>query len=389
MNSGFSTIRPSQHLTEANPLGWKRRIAAESVRSARQGMRSSPPHDANQGARDDAVNLVTLLFKNILQDDRISPQMRLLFARLHVVIMRAALAEPRAFATDVHPARALVALMVSSVMGLEGDQVAKLDLEAAITQVVLFIEQASPAGQAVFEQMHRDFQKFLASVPTSEYTRPQAMTSDMDTLPMPLREDRAAFATEYASWIKDTLKGLSVRPEVLSFLGTVWVDVLAMTAFYRGRHHAETIAFKKAVIDLIWLSGAKTTRRSRSRVIGEVQTLLQQLRTGMTLIGLSFDEQKVHLDAISSSMVDAFLAVGKHSGTPPPPQTTPTARMCSVHEYDLRGLDVSEHQSESVWSLFEDVEDKALGGAASTPVPSRLGPPSALMPDISFVWSHK
>ncbi len=330
------------------------------------------------------MDLAVHLFQTVLQKDRLSSSVRLLFARLQVLVMREAIANPRGFTDDIHPARTLVALMDSCTVGIEGAMVSGADLENEIERVVLFIEQSNPVGRAVFEQAYLDFQSFLSGFRTPHASPPDKSGAVFK------KEQREAYAIEYTLLIRDMLKGLTIDSKVKDFLFSVWADVLALAALSHGPHHANTMALQKVVNDLIWNSGAKTTRRSRSRVINDVSLLLKQLHAGMTLLGLSVDQQKIHIDSISPPMVDAFMSPGASpkSDTPipptpvskPPVQTHTVPGTCAVHDLDTNGLEVTEQveSSVSVWSLFDEVTDKPANTPSDTEKP--------LLPNAKFVW---
>ncbi len=307
---------------------------------------------------DSAVDLVTHLFHGILYEKRLSATVRLLFLRLQVAVMREVIADPCGFTVNIHPARTLVALMNSCAMGFDGAMVSGTDLENEIERVMQFLEQSFPAGRLVFEQACLIFQKFLSGFQMPIQSQPDDLIASLQ------KERREAYVL-----IHDMLQGLSVHSEVKNFLFSVWSDVLALTKIYHGPDHANTLAMQNVVNGLIWTSGAKKTRRSRARVISDVSLLLKQMRTGMTLIGLSLDQQKHYIDAISPSMIDAFLSVCTHSPSDKVNPSKPVAldmpvksqpqAAYMVNDPGVNGLMVTEidEPSDTDWAMFEKSMD--------------------------------
>jgi hypothetical protein len=173
------------------------------------------------------------------------------------------------------------------------------------------------------------------------------------------------FSEQYTALINDAVKNLPVPAEVSTFLLDVWVDVLASSAMRYGPDHINTLALKKTVMDLVWVSEAKRTRRSRSRTVKETPQLMDRIRDGMRLIGLTLDQQAAHVEKISGPLLDAFLAIeARRSPVSPSVHDRPLLDSDRApatkddHTHLLLGtpdLVVTEKQSDSVWSLFEDV----------------------------------
>ena len=65
---------------------------------------------------------------------------------------------------------------------------------------------------------------------------------------------------------------------------------------------------KKSATDLVWAASAKPNRSDRARVIQKLPQLVQGLRSGMTLLGVSPAEQEDHIKTVSETLADAFLS---------------------------------------------------------------------------------
>lgn len=306
---------------------------------------------------NNAIELVAEFFQTTLQTNHLSTSTRLIFARLQIPVLREAIATPQAFVARSHPAMALIAHMGSCAAGFESDIIPGEKLEKVINETVLFIEQSPHRGAALFELAHQKFNELLPGTGVND--------DAADTVvPEGHHEKRHKTSIVYhTNLIHSMLKGLTVRPEISSFLFNVWAEVLTEATGFHG-HHQETQALTKVVTDLIWASGAKKSRRSRSRTIKEVPKLLQKIRSGMNLLGLPAQTQDTHIQAISAPLIDAFLSAGPRTAPMPasaqnmpepageqPPQVV---HANAFHEKDMPAVEVTESQTDSVWRLFED-----------------------------------
>ena len=241
------------------------------------------------------------------------------------------------------------------------------------TLVTLLLGEEPVTDTGIFNQHHQFSASHLAldnpalAVSQAKIQNPQR-DQPVQSPPEILHSTFQKMQGQAYALIHDMLQGLSVHGEVRDFLLSIWSNVLALTMMHYGPHHANTLAMQKAANELLWISGAKTTRRKRFRVINDVKLLLQQLRAGMTLIGLSIEQQQSYIDVISTSMVDAFLS-GSGNSKPDksiPPQTlgkpaeshnpSPSPSPSLVLHHDVKGLNVTEMDDppDSVWRMFDE-----------------------------------
>ena len=242
------------------------------------------------------------MFQSILQEERIPPGIRVWFARLQMPVLRVALEEPDFFGTLDHPARQLIDRMGSCVMGFDASGIRGGSLEGEIKRVVQVIEQYPETGKRVYQLVYDEFLKFLAKFLTEKSSTQKVVSVAQ------LVEQKETLTIQYTIEMRNMLKDMPVRDEIREFLFKVWAEVLAMAAVRRGPQHAETLELKKLTTDLVWAAGAKPSRSDRARVIADLPKLLQRLREGMTLLGLSPSQQEAHLKTVSDTLADAFLS---------------------------------------------------------------------------------
>ena len=256
---------------------------------------------ASTSSEKATIEIVALMFQSILAEDRIPAVIRVWFARLQMPVLRVAISEPEFFESLQHPARRLIDRMGSCVLGFDVT-VAGGVLEAEIKRVVQVIEQYPETGRRVFQLVYDEFDKFLSRF-LSEHGSAARVVSVAQQV-----EQKETMTIQYTIEMRNMLNDMSVRDEIREFLFKVWAEVLAIAAMKNGPQHEETLTLKRAAVDLVWAASAKPNRNDRARVIADLPKLLQLLRLGMSMLGLTVADQDGHLKIISDTLADAFMS---------------------------------------------------------------------------------
>lgn len=248
------------------------------------------------------IEVVALMFQSILAEDRIPSAVRVWFARLQVPVLRVALAEPEFFSNLDHPARQLIDRMGACVMGFDSTAINGSALEAEIRRVVQVIEQYPETGRRVFQLVYEEFERFL-----SKFLTEKQATSRLVSVAQQV-EQRETLAIQYTIELRTMLRDMPVRDEIREFLFKTWAEVLALSAVRDGAQHADTAMFKQTAADLVWAASAKPHRTDRAQVIQQLPGLLQRLRQGLTLIGVTGTEQDARIKVLTDTLAEAFLS---------------------------------------------------------------------------------
>ena len=256
---------------------------------------------ATEDSEKATIEIVALMFQSILAEDRIPPVIRVWFARLQIPVLRVALSETEFFGSLQHPARRLIDRLGSCVLGFNVT-VSGGAMESEVRRIVQVIEQYPETGRRVFQIVYDEFEKFL-----SKFLSEQTSTARIVTLAQQV-EQKETMAIQYTIEMRNMLNDMPVREGIREFLFKVWAEVLAIAAMKNGPQHQETITFKRAAADLVWAASAKPNREDRARVIADLPKLLQLLRTGMSMLGLTPTTQDEHLKVISDTLADAFMS---------------------------------------------------------------------------------
>lgn len=271
------------------------------------------------------IEMVALMFQAILAEDRIPSAIRVWFARLQMPVLRLALSDSDFFGSINHPARQLIDRMGSCVLGFDNSGISDAALETEIKRIVQVIEQYPETGKRVFQIVYDEFQKFLGKYLTGKEATQKVVSVAQQV------EQKETLTIQYTIELRNLLKDIPVRDEIRTFLFKVWAEVLSVSAVRKGPKDPETVALKKAAADLVWSASAKPNRADRARVIQDLPQLLQRLRAGMSLLGLSQGDQDAHIKIVSDTMADAFMS--KTQAIPPAQIEALTQRLANLEDF--------------------------------------------------------
>ncbi|ABM59790.1 DUF1631 domain-containing protein [Verminephrobacter eiseniae] len=255
---------------------------------------------AETPAEKATIEVVALMFQSILSEERIPVAVRIWFARLQVPVLRVALAEPDFFSNLDHPARKLIDRMGACAMGFNSTAIDGSALEAQVRRAVQMIEQYPETGSRVFQLVLDEFEKFLAKFLTEKQTTARLVTVAQQV------EQKEALTIRYTIELRAMLRDMPVRDELRDFLFKVWAEVLALSALRDGPQHMDTITLKRTAADLVWSASAKPHRKDRTLVIQSLPSLLQRLRQGLALLGVTGPQQDAQIKVLTNTLADAF-----------------------------------------------------------------------------------
>ena len=248
------------------------------------------------------IEIVALMFQSILQDERVPPSIRVWFARLQIPVLRVALEDPDFLSTTDHPVRQLIDRMGSCVLGFDASGIQGGPLEAEVRRVVQVVEQYSDTGSQVYELVLEEFQAFLAKHLTDTDS-----TRELVSVAQQL-EQKETLAVQYTIELRHLFDEVPAPEEIRGFLFRVWVEVLALATVRLGPQHEQTLALRKVAGDLVAMSSAKPGRVERVQAIRDLPALLERLRQGMALLGLTAQQQDIHIKTVNDTLAQAFLS---------------------------------------------------------------------------------
>jgi hypothetical protein len=281
--------------------------ALEEIGARQQAFKQVLKQAADSPAERATIEIVAMMFQNILTEERIPATVRVWFARLQMPVLRVAVSEPEFFAETDHPARRLIDRMGACVMGFNAQSGASDGgndtLEREIKRVVQVVEAYPDTGRRVFATVLTEFEKFL-----DHYFEKENQASKRGVSLAQQVEQRETLAIQYTIELRKMLSEVPVQDGVREFLFHVWADVLAVTAVRSGPQSDVTKVMKRAAADLIWSASAKSSREDRADVIRRLPPLLKTLRDGMGHAGLAIAKQDEHVRSLNNALAAAFTA---------------------------------------------------------------------------------
>lgn len=256
---------------------------------------------ASSSSEKATIEIVALMFQSILAEDRISAVIRVWFARLQIPVLRVAISEPEFFASLEHPARRLIDRMGSCALGFNAT-LSGGALESEIKRVVQVVEQYPETGRRVFLMVYAEFEKFL-----SKFLAQQGSAARVISVAQQV-EQKEIMAIQYTIEMRKLLHGIPLPDEIRQFLFKIWAEALAVAAVRNGSQHEETLRLKRAAADLVWAASAKRSRSDRARVIAELPRLLQLLRLGMSMLGMTVPERDQQVKLINDTLANALMS---------------------------------------------------------------------------------
>lgn len=278
--------------------------ALEEVRARSQAFKQVLKQAAATPEERATIEIVAMMFQSILQEEKLPATVRVWFARLQMPVLRVAVSEPDFFATNDHPARALIDRMGGCVLGFDAaaDAIGEV-LEKEIKRVVQVVEAYPDTGRRVFQTVLTEFESFLSNFFAKDNPASRKGVSLAQQV-----EQRETLAIQFTIELRKMLADMPVDEALREFLFQVWADVLAVTAMRHGAQDEVTKTMKRAAADLIWSAGAKGSPDERGEVIRRLPLLLKTLRDGMGHAGVAAKKQDEHIRKLNNVLATAFTA---------------------------------------------------------------------------------
>ncbi|WP_018717957.1 DUF1631 family protein [Arhodomonas aquaeolei] len=252
---------------------------------------------------DDVIDLVSMLFDNLLADPRLAPSLRVVIARLQIPVLRVALRDRKLFSQPEHPARRLINELAGAATGWTEPQ--DLDTDPLYCKVVEVVERVVTRYQddvRVFDVALRDIRYFV------EREQERARVIEQRTRQTAEGNLRVEIAREAVqSAVEERLGQQRVPAVVVRLLEEAWFRVLFITAVREGRE-SETWRRQLTVMDeLLWSVRPKRDADERQRMLQLMPRLLQDLREGLNgimynpheMTQLFRDLESVHLRCLT------------------------------------------------------------------------------------------
>jgi Protein of unknown function (DUF1631) len=238
------------------------------------------PHLADEDA--DTIDLVGLLFEQLMAATRPDSRTQSMLTRLQVPVLRAALRDRRFFFNPEHPARRLLASVVDTGSrwlddGAESDPLLTERLQRAIER----INSEFDTDMRVFDQVNEELQTFVGAMARrAEVAERRLVEACRGREKLALARDTAARAI--------TIRLAAKQPPRLlrTLLEQAWIDVLALTVLRQGEK-SDTYRRQLALADqLIAVGDTMHSMRDHPLAAG----WREEIESGLTQVGYHAEE---------------------------------------------------------------------------------------------------
>jgi hypothetical protein len=280
------------------------------------------------------LEVIALLFDYIFGDASIPDQLRSLFGRLQVPIVKAALLDRTFFSDKKHSARQLLDNLADAAVGATNDENYRVAFTALASEVVEDICRDFEIDIAVFRAANTKLAAFIEG----ERQRVASATSD-DVAAALTSEESESDRSHVRAFLRDRLAGVDVPFEVRSFVETVWAEHLSALRRDHGPDSDEWNAAVRTLDDMLWSIVAKERTAQKARLTKMIPALIGALRKGCAALGIAPDRARaffeslyeLHIAAIRPKAEPAPTAVPAPLPQPAPP--APPAPIVNVHDY--------------------------------------------------------
>lgn len=226
--------------------------SSPTVTQVRDGIRKNLKSDdrtveAVRQADEDVINLVSMLFDFILDDDDLPTAMKALLGRLQIPLLKVAILDKTFFNAENHKARQLLNLLAKAGIGWNQKDPGGDALYAKIEEVVFRILNEFIDDLSIFDELLKDFTDF--------FEQQQKRAEAIDKRTREAEEGRAR-ADMARAMVQQTLNrrltGRQLPLVVVKLLQEGWKHVLYINCLKEG---TESEAWKQAVkvVDaLVW-----------------------------------------------------------------------------------------------------------------------------------------
>ncbi len=249
----------------------------------------------------DVINLVTLLYDAIWQDESLPVALKNLIAKTQIAIIKVALSDTTFFDQEDHPGRLLLNEFASAGIGwVESEMIDKDPLYTRIEELVVKIqsysesefvdEESTPVQRyydylVFFEDLLKEFQFYRSEEESAE--REQLLQQNEE------QQERLKGVDELVSTtISDRLKGRRLHPFVDELLNIYFHKFMVMVALKEGQGSKPWKQSVNTIDVLLWsLEARRQTDSDRMDAVNP--RLLNNLRRAFVIIQL--DPQQIEL----------------------------------------------------------------------------------------------
>jgi hypothetical protein len=240
------------------------------------------------------LDVVRTLVNQVASDPLLLAPVREAVVALEPALLRQAMANPRFFSEDEHPARRLIESVAQRSFKYNDEFASEFD------QFFQPVQQAFRELNASEEADSTAFADILDNLEETWQAQDQTDLQQQDQGLQSVRyaEERQALADQIA-W------DLSQRPDIdhapgviLDFLYGPWSLVIASAQLGNQTQHHDPGGYKKTVSNLLWSVKKEVTLKRPAKLFEIIPDMLGTLHSGLDMLGQTREETKPFFDAL-------------------------------------------------------------------------------------------
>jgi hypothetical protein len=266
---------------------------------AQLGKQSQPGRHQLAEQHADAVDLVGMVFRFMLDDGKIPDVVKSLLSHLHTPYLKLALLDKTFLENQQHPARVLLNRMAETGARWVSDDKERVVLPK-LRSIVETILRGFADDIDLFERLLEDFNRFREGLDKRAEMAEKRQRSAQEGI------ERLAMAKQRASAeIAERIKGFSIPESIEQLLQKPWIDFLTFNYLRNGEESLSWKAALKVVDGVLWSVQGDTTR-SREEFLRYQQQLEQSIAEGLRTIGYGSEAGEELLLALRRAQEQAF-----------------------------------------------------------------------------------
>ncbi len=235
----------------------------------------------------DTIDLVGMLFDQVMKDVRPNSAAATLLAKLQVPMLRVALEDRRFFSQSEHPARQVMNAVAEATFHLSADDDVDRELATKMGMVVERVGKEFDGDLSVFERVASDIgQQVQAQTRKAEIAERRHVEAARGKEKLEMARLHAAEA------IDARLAGKRVPKFLRSLLDQSWSDVLALSALREGEN-SESYLHQLQIADRL-INSAEAARKTGESLIkpDEIQPLREEIEHALGQVGYHVDDAR-------------------------------------------------------------------------------------------------
>jgi hypothetical protein len=215
-----------------------------------------------------AIDIVAGVLDYVFDDPYLPDEIKAVFGRLQIPILKAALLDQRVLTDPQHSTRRFIDTLAQASVDLRPRSAKGLALIELANRLALRIRDNFDDDLGVFETAKADLDAYLDVERADEDRRLDDAVA---------RDERADARSEARAALEARLAGRRVPPEVRAFLDNEYVEMLTTICLEDGREGPASEGQLSMVDDLLWSIEPKTNAGARKRLVKLLPSLLRRI----------------------------------------------------------------------------------------------------------------